>query len=87
VAVGWQIYEITRWPLDLGLVGRRKFFELFLFLLGGYVAEHVLIACYASSVLCSLARLIITVRYWRASNTSIAMNEAHGIVHESLRTT
>ena len=68
VAVGWQIYEITRRPLDLGLVGLAQFLPgLLLFLLGGHVADrfdrrHVLVACYASFALCSLALLIITLR-------------------------
>ena len=67
VAVGWQIYEITRRPLDLGLVGLAQFLPgLLLFLLGGHVADrfdrrHVLLACYASFALCSLALLAITL--------------------------
>jgi MFS family permease len=41
VAVGWQIYEITRSPLDLGLVGLAQFLPtLMLFLLGGHAADH-----------------------------------------------
>ena len=68
MAVGWQIYEITRRPLDLGLVGLAQFLPgLLLFLLGGHVADrfdrrHVLLACYASFTLCSLALLAITLR-------------------------
>jgi MFS family permease len=68
VAVGWQIYEITRRPLDLGLAGLAQFLPgLLLFLLGGHVADrfdrrHVLLACYASFAGCSLALLTIT---WR----------------------
>ncbi len=68
VAVGWQIYEITRRPLDLGLVGLAQFLPgLLLFLLGGHVADrferrHVLLACYASFTLCALALLAITRR-------------------------
>jgi MFS family permease len=68
VAVGWQIYEITRRPLDLGLAGLAQFLPgLLLFLLGGHVADrfdrrHVLIACYSSFALCSLALLTITLR-------------------------
>ncbi len=68
VAVGWQIYEITRRPLDLGLVGLAQFLPgLLLFLLGGHVADrfdrrHVLLACYSSFALCSLALLTITLR-------------------------
>jgi MFS family permease len=68
VAVGWQIYEITRRPLDLGLVGLAQFLPgLLLFLLGGHVADrfdrrHVLLACYSGFALCSLALLTITLR-------------------------
>jgi MFS family permease len=66
VAVGWQIYEITRRPLDLGLVGLAQFLPgLLLFLLGGHVADrfdrrHVLLGCYASFAMCSLALLTIS---------------------------
>jgi len=68
VAVGWQIYEITRRPLDLGLAGMAQFLPgLLLFLLGGHVADrfdrrYVLIACYSCFSLCSLALLTITLR-------------------------
>jgi MFS family permease len=68
VAVGWQIYEITRRPLDLGLVGLAQFLPgLLLFLLGGHVADHfdrrhVLLVCYSSFALCSLSLLTITLR-------------------------
>ncbi|MGA3127125.1 MAG: MFS transporter [Candidatus Korobacteraceae bacterium] len=68
VAVGWQIYEITRRPLDLGLAGMAQFLPgLLLFLLGGHIADrfdrrYVLIACYSSFSLCSLALLTITLR-------------------------
>ena len=52
---GWQIYEITRRPLDLGLVGLAQFLPgLLLFLLGGHVADrfdrrHVLLAATPAS--------------------------------------
>lgn len=68
VAVGWQIYEITRRPLDLGLAGLAQFLPgLLLFLLGGHVADRfdrrlVLLACYTSFAGCSLALLTITLR-------------------------
>jgi MFS family permease len=68
VAVGWQIYEITRRPLDLGLVGLAQFLPgLLLFLLGGHVADRydrrrVLLACYSGFALCSIALLTITLR-------------------------
>ena len=41
VAVGWQVYEITRRPLDLGLVGLAQFLPgIFLFLIAGQAADH-----------------------------------------------
>jgi MFS family permease len=68
VAVGWQIYAITRRPLDLGLLGLAQFLPgLLLFLLGGHTADrfdrrHVLVGCYTGFALCSLALLTITLR-------------------------
>ncbi len=68
VAVGWQIYEITRRPLDLGLVGLAQFLPgLLLFLLGGHVADrfdrrNVLLFCCTGFALCSLSLLAITLR-------------------------
>ena len=54
VAVGWQVYEITKRPLDLGYVGLAQFLPGFvLFLFAGHAADHVSIAarlltcCYA----------------------------------------
>ena len=41
VAVGWQIYDITRRPLDLGLVGLAQFLPvIFLFLPAGHAADR-----------------------------------------------
>jgi MFS family permease len=53
VAVGWQVYEITKRPLDLGLVGLAQFLPGFLlFLVTGHVADRfdrrkLLMLCYA----------------------------------------
>ncbi len=42
VAVGWQVYALTRNPLDLGYVGLVQFLPFVLLVLpGGYVADHV----------------------------------------------
>jgi MFS family permease len=68
VAVGWQIYEITRRPLDLGLVGLAQFLPgLLFFWVGGHVADRfdrrlVLLFCYSGFALCSVALLAITLR-------------------------
>src|SRR5271154_2762725 len=59
VAVGWQVYEITKRPLDLGLVGLAQFFpSILLFLVSGHVADrfdrrNVLILCSAGFAACS----------------------------------
>jgi MFS family permease len=68
VAVGWQVYEITRRPLDLGLIGLAQFLPGFtLFLPAGHAVDHydrrkVLISCYAGSGLCSGLLLAIALR-------------------------
>lgn len=59
VAVGWQVYEITRRPLDLGLIGLAQFLPGFaLFLPAGHIVDRydrrkVLISCYAGAAVCS----------------------------------
>ena len=59
VAVGWQIYEITKRPLDLGLVGLAQFSPgILLFLVTGHAADtfnrrKLLMACYAGFAVCS----------------------------------
>jgi hypothetical protein len=41
VAVGWQVYELTQRPLDLGLVGLAQFLPAFgLALITGHVADR-----------------------------------------------
>jgi MFS family permease len=59
VAVGWQVYALTRNPLDLGYLGLVQFLPFVLLVLpGGYVADHtdrrlVLIVAYAGAALCA----------------------------------
>jgi MFS family permease len=59
VAVGWQIFEITRRPLDLGLVGLAQFSPgILLFLVTGHAADafnrrKLLMTCYAGFGVCS----------------------------------
>jgi MFS family permease len=59
VAVGWQVYEITKRPLDLGLVGLAQFLPgILLFLVSGHVADRydrrrLVVACYALFAGCS----------------------------------
>ncbi len=66
VAVGWQVYEITRRPLDLGLVGLAQFLPgILLFLVSGHAADRydrrkIMTLCYAGYVLCSGMLLLIS---------------------------
>ena len=59
VAVGWQVYEITKRPLDLGLVGLAQFLPgILLFLLSGQAVDRfdrrkLLTLCYGGFGLCS----------------------------------
>src|SRR6059058_5601255 len=58
VAVGWQIYDITRRPLDLGLVGLAQFLPVvFLFLPAGHAADRfnrkrLVVVCYIGFAVC-----------------------------------
>ncbi len=68
VAVGWQIYDLTRDPFDLGLVGVIQFApSLLLVLVTGAVADRfgrrlimALAACLEA--LCALALLVLAIR-------------------------
>jgi len=72
VAVAWQVYEITRRPLDLGYVGLAQFAPGFvLFLFAGHAADvldrrKLLMWCYAGFGLCSALLLAIS---WRAPHS------------------
>ena len=74
IAVGWQVYEITRRPLDLGLVGLAQFLPgILLFPISGHTSDrferrNVLTACYAGYAVCSVLLLVI------------ARSRAHSIV-------
>jgi MFS family permease len=69
VAVGWQVYEITKRPLDLGLTGLVQFLPgMCLFLVGGHSADRfdrrkLLTACYAGYGLSSALLLLVTLRF------------------------
>ena len=68
VAVGWQVYEITKRPLDLGLVGLAQFLPgIVLFLVSGHVADrfnrrNLLILCDVGFATCFVLLLAITLR-------------------------
>jgi MFS family permease len=66
VAVGWQVYEITRRPIDLGYVGLAQFLpNIFLFLVAGHAADRfnrkrLLLICNVGFAVCSALLIEIT---------------------------
>jgi MFS family permease len=68
VAVGWQVYELTRRPLDLGLVGLAQFLPgILLFLASGHAADRferrrLILVCQIAFAICSALLLVITLR-------------------------
>src|SRR6478752_7877294 len=72
VAVGWQVYEITRRPLDLGLIGLAQFLPgMLLFLASGHVADRfdrrkVVTLCYCGFAVSSGLLWAIA---WRGSHS------------------
>lgn len=67
VAVGWQVYQLTRNPLDLGLVGLAQFLPFVILVLpAGYVADHVdrrlvLVCAYGAQGICAGVLLWFTL--------------------------
>src|SRR6266478_7137437 len=72
VAVGWQVYEITKRPLDLGLIGLAQFLPgMLLFLVSGHLADRfdrrkLVTLCYCGFAVSSGLLWIIA---WRASHS------------------
>src|SRR6478752_7739699 len=68
VAVGWQVYDITKRPLDLGYVGLAQFLPgILLFPISGHASDHferrhVLSACYAGYGVCFALLLLLSMR-------------------------
>jgi MFS family permease len=68
VAVGWQVYDLTKRALDLGLVGLAQFLPgVLLFLVSGHASDRferrkVLGTCYAGFALCSGLLLVLAQR-------------------------
>src|SRR5664279_3434081 len=67
VAVGWQVYEITKRPMDLGYVGLAQFLPtILLFLVAGHAADrfnrrNIVTLCYAGLGLSSTALFLLTI--------------------------
>ncbi len=67
VAVGYQVYTITRNPLDLGLIGLSQFLPFIVLTLpAGHIADafdrrKVLILCYALLTVCAAALAVVSI--------------------------
>lgn len=67
VAVGWQVYDVTGDPLDLGLIGLSQFLPFVLLVLpAGQAADHfdrrrIVTLCYALEAACALLLLGFTL--------------------------
>jgi MFS family permease len=72
VAVGWEVYEITKRPLALGFVGLAQFLPgILLFLVSGHAADRydrrkLMVLCFSGSAACSGALLFLTLRGFRS---------------------
>jgi MFS family permease len=79
IVLSWQVYEITRDPLSLGLIGLAEAIPAVGFALyGGHVADKVdrrkiLIAVQAAVIFCSSILLFITLRYSGANILTTAL--------------
>jgi MFS family permease len=86
VAVGWQIYETTHRPLDLGLAGLAQFLPgICLFLVAGHTADRfprpkILQICYACFALCSALLLAYTLSGFRSAFLIYAVLLLNGTV-------
>ena len=86
VAVGWQMYEITRRPLDLGLIGLAQFLPgMLLFLVSGHVADRfdrrkVVTLCYVGFAVSSGLLWAIAWRGSRSVNLIYAAVVLVGVV-------
>jgi MFS family permease len=86
VAVGWQVYEITKRPLDLGLVGLAQFLPgILLFLISGHVADRydrrrLIVLCYIGFALCCGLLLLTAVRDVRSVAYIFAVLVLLGVV-------
>src|SRR5437762_13224261 len=86
VAVGWQVYDITKRPLDLGLIGLAQFLPgVVLFLPAGHAADRLdrrslLTICYAGFALASGLLLATTWYNGRSVHAIYAIVVFLGIV-------
>jgi MFS family permease len=85
VAIGWQVYEVTRNPLDLGLVGLSQFLPFVLLILpAGHVADNhdrrrILMFCFALECVCALLLLGLAARGFDSARPVFAVMVLFGV--------
>ena len=85
VAVGWQVYQVTRNPLDLGLVGLSQFLPFVLLILpAGHLADsrdrrRILGACFALECACALLLLAFAAHGLESARPVFAVMVLFGI--------
>jgi MFS family permease len=86
VAVGWQVYAITKRPLDLGFVGLAQFWpSIVLFLAAGHAADRfnrrkIVTLCYAGLGLASTTLFLLTISGSRSMHAIYAALTLVGVV-------
>src|SRR6516165_10925648 len=86
VAVGWQVFEITKRPLDLGFVGLAQFWPaVVLFLAAGHAADrfnrrNIVVLCYAGLGLASAILFFLTISGSRSVHSIYATLTLVGVV-------
>lgn len=85
VAVGWQIYDLTNNPFDLGLVGLVQFVPIVLLsLVIGQAADHydrriVVLTCQIVKTLAAVALAVGTIGGWLDRNAFLAVLFVTGV--------
>jgi MFS family permease len=79
VAIGWQLYDLTNDPLDLGLVGLMQFFPVVLLsLVIGQTVDHfdrrvVAATCQVIKAICAALFALGTVQGWLGRDSILAL--------------
>jgi MFS family permease len=85
VAVGWQVYDITKDPLDLGLIGLSQFLPFIILILpAGHAADHydrrrILTACYFLNMVSALGLLAFSILGVHAAGPIFAVMTLLGV--------
>ena len=86
LAVSWQVFEITKSPLALGLIGIAEFAPyLLVSLIGGWTADRyqrkrIMLICIAGISLCSLALALINTLHFNTQGSTSILYYLYGIL-------